>query len=71
MVEGRPLLRTIGTALLAAAGLVAGIGILLGVGAIAADEVSNGLQVMAAAMLLAMLLGVGGWYLRRRYPPLP
>ena len=39
MTEGRPLLHTIGTALLVAAVLVAGIGILLGVGALAAGAI--------------------------------
>jgi len=65
------LLRTIGTAFIVAAVLVAVIGILLGAVAIAGAEASNGLQVMAAAVLLAVLLGTGGWYLRRRYSSLP
>ena len=71
MAEEHPLMRSIGTALLVAAGLVGGLGILLGVGAFAAGEVSNGFQVLAGAVLLATLLAADGWYLRRRYPPLP
>lgn len=71
MAVQRPWLEAVGTALVVAAVLVAGIGILLGVAAIAADETSNGLQVMGASIVLAGLLGAGGWYLRRRGRPLP